>query len=84
VGQIVARELGMPFIDTDTEIEALAKDSVRNIFARQGEAAFRKLEAIVSLRAAIAGGQVIATGGGALLNTATRELCPTADLATAN
>lgn len=90
VGQMAARELGMPFIDTDTEIEALAKDSVPNIFARQGEAAFRKLEAIVCLRAAIAGGRVIATGGGALLNEATREalsnsgllVCLTAELDT--
>ncbi len=72
VGQLVAQELGMPFVDTDAEIEALAQESVRSIFARQGEAVFRKLEAIVCLRAAIAGGQVIATGGGALLNEATR------------
>lgn len=88
VGQIVAAALGMPFVDTDAEIEALARQEIPSIFAQQGEPVFRKLESIVCLKAAIGGGQVIATGGGALLNAATREalagsgllVCLTADL----
>jgi shikimate kinase len=72
VGRLVANRLGMGFTDTNHEVEGMAGRSIVDIFAASGEAAFRQLESIVCLRAAIAGGQVIATGGGALLNEKSR------------
>ena len=44
VGRLLARRLGLPFIDTDAEIERLAGASIPAIFASAGEEAFRTLE----------------------------------------
>jgi len=68
VGRLVAERLSLAFIDTDIEIQAQAGCSIADIFAQQGEAAFRRLEAEVCLRVVGNHNQVIATGGGALLN----------------
>lgn len=73
IGRIVATVLSMPFIDTDEAIEEMAGERITEIFANSGEAVFRKLEAVVCLEAAIYGGHVISTGGGALINEDTRE-----------
>lgn len=72
VGQIVAGRLDWPFVDTDAEIETRAGCAIAAIFAQQGEAAFRQLEADVCAGLAGRRACVIATGGGALLNAATR------------
>ncbi|HXV14045.1 MAG TPA: 3-dehydroquinate synthase [Candidatus Krumholzibacteria bacterium] len=72
VGRALAEMLGVPFIDTDELVEARADASISEIFAREGEARFRDLEAEVC--ATLAGspsGAVIATGGGALLRDET-------------
>jgi shikimate kinase len=74
VGRIVAEELGMHFVDTDTEVEKGSGRSIAEIFAVSGEAAFRHMESAVCLRAARARHQVIAAGGGALLNAASRGM----------
>lgn len=71
VGRLVAARLGMPFVDTDAEIEAAAGASIPALFARS-EALFRKYESVVCLQAALGSGQVLALGGGALLNPAAR------------
>ena len=71
VGRVIADRLGMGFVDTDSEIEAAAGASIPDLFAR-GEALFRKYESVVCLQAALGSGQVIALGGGALLNPNTR------------
>ncbi|MFO7741728.1 MAG: 3-dehydroquinate synthase [Anaerolineae bacterium] len=76
VGQEVARELGLPFVDMDAEIEASAGKSIARIFSEEGEVAFRELEAALCQELAAphdgsagpAGKAVIATGGGALIN----------------
>ena len=68
VGEIVASRLGRPFIDTDTVIEARSGRPIPRIFAEDGEAAFRRLEAGVVAEAAAPGGRVIATGGGVALS----------------
>ncbi len=47
VGRAVARRLGRPFVDMDAEIEAQAGKSIPRIFAEDGEAAFRRIEAQV-------------------------------------
>ncbi|MBN1201604.1 MAG: shikimate kinase [Anaerolineae bacterium] len=73
VGRLVADRLGLAFVDTDAIIEARDGRTIADIFAQDGEAAFRQLEADVCLQTASQRGQVIATGGGALLNPVVRE-----------
>jgi len=72
VGRTLASMLGRPFVDTDAEIEARSGRPIPAIFAAEGEAAFRALEAAVIAEVAGRDGQVIATGGGAVVNPANR------------
>lgn len=73
VGQLLAHRLGRPFVDLDTEIERRAGKPIAAIFAADGEAAFRRLEAEVAAELAQRQGIVLATGGGALLAGITRR-----------
>jgi len=68
IGARLARRLGVPFIDTDAEIERRAGATVAAIFARDGEARFRQIEREVVASLAPSGGAVIATGGGAVVD----------------
>jgi len=72
IGRRLAARLGIPFVDADTEIEKAAAMSIADIFARHGEADFRSGEARVIARLLESGPQVLATGGGAVMNPATR------------
>src|SRR5947209_2712876 len=74
IGRRLGSRLGVPFVDADTEIEQAAGMSIADIFARHGEAAFRSGEARVIARLLNGGPQVLATGGGAVMNEATRAL----------
>ena len=64
VGRALAQALGRPLADLDEEIAARAGMSIPEIFAGQGEEAFRRLEHQVLLDAARKSGTVIACGGG--------------------
>jgi shikimate kinase len=64
VGRRLAGRLGWRHLDLDDEVERLAGRSVATIFARQGEAAFREMEADATRRLAMVSGVVISTGGG--------------------
>lgn len=89
-GRLAAARLGMRFVDSDIELVKLAGRTITEIFEQDGEAAFRELEAHVVLDLAIARGNVIALGGGALMNPDTRAaimadnlvVCLTASLET--
>lgn len=72
IGRRLATRLGIPFVDADAEIEKAAGMSISDIFARHGEADFRSGEARVIARLLDGGPQVLATGGGAFMNEATR------------
>lgn len=72
IGRRVAALLGREFYDSDTEIEAAAGRSVRDIFAELGEPAFREGERRVIARLIEGPAAVIATGGGAFADPATR------------
>ncbi len=63
-GRILAERLGWQFTDTDDEIERAAGATVAELFAREGEAAFRQRELQVLRAAAAHEPAVIATGGG--------------------
>ena len=73
IGRRVARELGRPFVDADTEIERRIGMSIRAFFDREGEAAFRDIETEVIAELARRGGIVLATGGGAVLREVNRN-----------
>lgn len=68
VGRILAQRLGRPFVDMDALIEKREGRSIEEIFAAEGEAYFRELEAALCRELAPPQGLVIATGGGALVN----------------
>ena len=66
VGKLLARQLNRPFLDLDRQIEQKAGRTVQQIFAQDGEPAFRQLEAEMVREAAALKSQVIATGGGVM------------------
>ncbi len=72
IGRRLAARLAVPFVDADTEIEKAAGMSIADIFARHGEAYFRSGEARVIARLLDSGPQVLASGGGAVMNADTR------------
>jgi shikimate kinase len=72
IGRRLAARLAVRFVDADTEIEKAAGMSISDIFARHGEADFRGGEARVIARLLETGPQVLATGGGAIMNEGTR------------
>lgn len=65
-GLILAGKTGRKFVDTDELIEKSAGMSVRDIFEKKGEKAFRILESKVIAAVSRGKGLVIATGGGAV------------------
>jgi len=68
VGQRLAERLRLSFVDLDHVIEDREGMSIREIFAIKGEAYFRSLEKQVLKEILERDGQVIATGGGAVLD----------------
>ncbi len=74
IGRRVAERLDLPFRDSDTEIESASGLSVATLFEDFGEAEFRDLERRVMARLMDEGACVIATGGGAFMQPATRAL----------
>jgi shikimate kinase len=72
VGRQLASQLGLDFVDADTEIEEAAGCTISEIFERYGEAAFRDGERRVMRRLLDGPVRVLATGGGAFLDPATR------------
>ncbi len=73
IGRKVAATLGLPFIDSDHEIEDVSRMTIPDLFAAYGEEEFRALERRVIARLLKEGPQVLSTGGGAFMNAATRQ-----------
>jgi shikimate kinase len=73
VGRLVAERLGRPLIDSDAVIEARTGRTVREIFAEDGEEAFRSLETAALLEALASDEPaVIAAAGGVVLREENR------------
>jgi shikimate kinase len=72
VGRRLAERLGLPFLDTDIEIEAETRMTISELFAKIGEPAFREGERRTICRLMRSGIGVIATGGGAFMDVRTR------------
>ncbi len=73
VGKALATRLGVPFLDSDAEIEAAANMTIAEVFQRDGEAFFRDREAEVIARLLSTGPIVLSTGGGAFLAERNRD-----------
>lgn len=81
-GRRAAARLGLPFVDADDVAARRSGRSIVEIFQRNGEAAFRRLEEQVLADLAHLSGVVIATGGGAVLHTeAFAAVCEGAEVA---
>jgi shikimate kinase len=74
VGRRLARRLGLPFVDSDAEIEDAAGLSAAELFERYGDADFRDGERRLVARLIDGTVRVIATGGGAYVDPRTRKL----------
>jgi shikimate kinase len=72
IGRRLAIRLGLPFFDSDQEIEAAAGETIEEIFANRGERAFREGERRVIARLLTNPVHVLATGGGAFIDPLTR------------
>jgi len=73
VGTRLARDLGFVFVDTDELIEADQKVTITEIFSSFGEQYFRDVEVRVIARTLECEGQVVATGGGAVIREENRK-----------
>lgn len=67
VGQVLARQLGYRFFDTDVLIERVAQKKINDLFAEEGEDFFRDLESRVLGELSACTRSLIATGGGIVL-----------------
>ena len=74
VGRKLARRFGAPFVDVDEWIESSAGCRIRDLFAREGEPAFREREKAALREVLSVKGRVIATGGGAFADEENRVL----------
>ncbi|MDI3522959.1 MAG: shikimate kinase [Bacillota bacterium] len=74
VGQLLAQKLGWKFSDSDREVELLTGLTIPVLFAYYGEPYFRFLETVALRDLTARRAHVIATGGGAVLTPANREL----------
>jgi shikimate kinase len=74
VGPLLAARLGVGFVETDQQVEAVAGKPVGDIFIEDGEVAFRAMEREAVAQAVTQRGQVVALGGGAVLDPGTQRL----------
>jgi shikimate kinase len=74
IGRRLALRLGLPFFDSDQEIEAAAGETIEEIFANRGERVFRDGERRVIARLLESPAHVLATGGGAFMDPLTRSV----------
>ncbi|WP_173171174.1 MULTISPECIES: shikimate kinase AroK [Pseudomonas] len=73
IGRLLAKELRLPFKDSDKEIEQRTGADIPWIFDVEGEQGFRDREQSMLQELCLADGVVVATGGGAVLRPANRE-----------
>ncbi|MEC3861152.1 shikimate kinase [Mesobacterium sp. TK19101] len=74
VGKALAAQLGVPFLDSDAEIERAANMTIAEIFERDGEPFFRQKESQVIGRLLDEERGILSTGGGAFMSAENREM----------
>ncbi|MFA5507952.1 MAG: shikimate kinase [Vulcanimicrobiota bacterium] len=73
IGRELAKAMGRKFLDTDQVLESRFSKSVNEIFAEDGEAAFRAAERELSLELSATENRVIGTGGGTIMDPVNLE-----------
>ena len=73
IGKMLAKRLGLKFIDIDKIIEKKEKNTIKEIFKKKGEDYFRKIEKIITLEELEKRNLVIALGGGAFMDKIIRK-----------
>lgn len=73
IGRKLAQLVGLPFVDSDLEIERVSRMGIPELFERYGEPEFRALERRVLGRILEDGPQVLSIGGGAFMSEETRD-----------
>jgi shikimate kinase len=73
VAAAIAERLGWTWIDADAHLERQQRRTIKQIFADEGEAAFRDLEAGILSQIATADRQIVALGGGVVLRDENRN-----------
>ena len=73
VAERLSAKVQMPWIDADESIEVLAGTSIKEIFSKQGESAFRDLETEVLENLAKRDGWILALGGGVIVRSKNRH-----------
>ena len=81
IGTAVARELSVPFLDSDAEIERAANMTIAEIFERDGEPFFREKETQVIRRLLKTQRCILSTGGGAFMSERNRKAIHDAGIA---
>jgi shikimate kinase len=77
IGQLLARQLGLTFLDSDREIERRTGVDIPTIFDIEGEAGFRERERKIIDELSLREGIVMATGGGAVTSEENRQVLTT-------
>ena len=73
IAQELSRRLGREAVDTDSLVEAASGTSIPDIFAREGETAFRKREEAAVREVSALRGAIVSVGGGAVLSGTNRD-----------
>ena len=75
IGKILSKELSLDFIDIDDKIEKSENRTVFDIFKKNGETYFRKIEEDMSIKYLQLENKVISLGGGGYINSNIRKKC---------
>jgi len=75
IGKILSKKLELTFVDIDQKIEEFEGLKVSEIFKKNGENYFRKIEEKISLKFLGSENSVISLGGGGFINTSIRKMC---------
>ena len=75
IGKILSKQLKLSFVDIDQKIEEFEGLKVSEIFKKNGEKYFRKIEEKISLKFLSLENSIISLGGGGFINTSIRKMC---------
>ena len=74
IGEKLANNLSMEYVDLDNDIESIHQMTIVDIFDQLGEKKFREIESVYFLEKSKQTNQVFSTGGGIILNTENRDI----------
>ncbi len=75
IGKILSKKLNVDFVDIDNKIEEAESLSISDIFKKNGENYFRKIEEKISLKYIKSENSLISLGGGGFINSSIRKSC---------